>query len=501
MIVNKNNLGALIRRNTAWVLGGQFTHRIYKFFISIILARILFPEDFGLLVTIQIFTGTLGFVAGGGLGTALVQSKNVVERDFHIVFTTQMTICLLIYFIIFFLSPYFALWFDEPRYIFLLEISALSFLLRPFSNITRSRLVRDMRFKEITIIRLISMLFSSLFSIILALNGFGPLALILGGFAGTISGMAMMMFITRWFPHIAFDKSVIQRLGSYGIKVSTNEIIVHIRTQIPNLIISRILGPSSVGLFNKADSLSEMPVNMIAGSTYQTVFRAFSSIQEDLDQSKYIYFRTITLVTIYTLPFYVGLLWIAEPFIVFVYGEKWLPSAVPLQLLTLVGIFRCLTKPSGAVIAAQNKLGKEIKIQLESMVLFIAAALIGIQWDIVGVAAALLPCYLYFTMRMINLANNCINGRYTDLFKALTPALILNTLLFVLLLIVDSALPKTLSSIHPGLYILLLGLAGSIFYTVLFFFLPISALATEKERWKKQLNNVFLYPVKFIGRQ
>ncbi len=421
------------------------------------------------------------------MGEALVQAKSLEKRDFNIVFTAQLIICSLIYILLFSISPYIAEWFNEPRYTSLLRVSALTFLLRPFLNIPRAKLRRNMQFKKLTMVRLLSMVFGTSSSIIMALNEFGVWSLIFGSLIGTTVTLVLLKQTTKWVPLICFNKNSIQKLGGYGIKISTNEIILHLRNQAPNLIISRLLGADQVGLFNKGDSTATLPVSMISGSTYQTVFRALSTIQTDLDQSKYIYFRTITLVSIYTFPFYIGLFWIAEPFILFVYGEKWIDSSLPLQILTITGFFRSLTIPSGAVIAAQNRLGKEIIIQIQALVLFIIASIIGVKWGIIGVAMALIPCYLFFTLRMTNLANQCITGNYSDLAKALQPAAILNSFLFIVLLIVDYLLPEGLRASSPGIYLLIFITVGGLTYASLFLSAPIPRLDAEKKRWLNHL--------------
>lgn len=481
------SLGNLIRKNTAWILGGSIGMRAFQFFVGIILARILVPEDFGLLVTLQVFTGALGFIAGGGMGEALVQAKSVDEMDFKVVFTAQLLICIFIYFALFTFAPFLSDWFNDPRYTDLLRVSALTFIIRPFANIPRAKLRREMQFKSITLFSLISIVLEAIISIILALEGFGTWALIFGGLAGSFCLLLLLLYHTKWIPGFAYRKDSIKRLGGYGIKVSVNEIILHIRSQIPNLVISRSLGAGQVGLFNKADSISELPALIISGSAYQTVFRALSSVQTNLDQSKYIYFRTIALVSIYTFPLYVGLFWTSESFILFVYGEKWIDTALPLQILTIAGLFSCITNPSGAVVAAQNRLEKEIMIQIETLFLFVIATLIGLNWGIVGIAVALLPCHLYMAARMVNLANKCIHGDATDLFNALKPALVLNLSLFFLLFLIDAALPESFIATQPGLTLLSMVAGGGIFYAIIFLFSPFKILITEQERWKKLL--------------
>jgi teichuronic acid exporter len=276
------NLGESIRRNTLWILTGGISGQLITFAAGVVLARLLAPEDFGLLVTISIFTGILSFVAAGGMGEALVQAKQVDEDDYRVVFTIQLLVCLLIYLGIYYIAPWFSIWFKNELYMDLLRVAALTFLIRPFTNIPRARLKRAMQFKVIALSRLTGMIVGSITSITLALMDMGTWALIYGGLAGPFINTALIYYYTRWRPGIRFIPSVARRLGSYGIKMSLNSIIFYLRKQTSNLIISHQLGPSLLGLFNKADSLSTLPAQMVGGSAYQTVFRALSSEQENL---------------------------------------------------------------------------------------------------------------------------------------------------------------------------------------------------------------------------
>jgi len=171
------NLGNSIRKGTKWLVTGKIANRLFQFAFGIILARLLVPEDFGMLVTMSIFTGLAGFVAGGGMGQALVQAKDVGNRHFHVVFTLQLIVCLLIYCLFYTISPWFAAWYETPLYEDLLRVSALTFLLRPFANIQNSRLHREMRFKAKAIIDFMSGLVGSVTSVILAFMGMGAVQL------------------------------------------------------------------------------------------------------------------------------------------------------------------------------------------------------------------------------------------------------------------------------------------------------------------------------------
>jgi O-antigen/teichoic acid export membrane protein len=483
------NLGDSIRHGTKWLFTGNLAKRFLEFLIGIVLARILVPEDFGLVVTIQIFTGLAGYISGGGMGQALIQAKAVQAKDFEVVFTIQLFICILIYALFYFISPYFAQWFDQPIYENLLRVSALTFLIRPFNNIPRSRLQREMKFKVIAIVEVLNIIFTGAISIYLALRGYAVWALILGGLIGAVFTVIVLTIASPWRPRLTYDRVIAEKLGSYGIKSSANEIIFYINKQATNLIVGRLYGAGALGLFNKAESLSALPVTIIAGSAYQTVFRALSKIQDNIDQSKYVYLRTVTLVSVYTMPFYVGLWWLAEPFVGIVYGEKWLPAGILLKVLAVTGIFKCVMNPSGAVAAAQNRLGTEMRIHLETLVLlvslvFLAAYFIGI--DVFGVAVIFVISKVYLAFRMVSLAKNILMVSWMEVFRTVMPSIYLSVLMYLSMLATWYSIGHW-SAENIYIYFFVMASVGALVYGIGFLCCPIKQLESESKRWKGKL--------------
>lgn len=500
-------LGSSIRNGTLWIFAGNISRRVFEFVVGIILARLLLPSDFGLLVATQVFTGVAGFIASGGMGQALIQSKDITPKDFHVVFTLQLAICSLIYGFFFFAAPWIAAWFDNPIYINLLRISALNFLIRPFNNISSSKLRREMRFKSITIIGLISFIITSSLTITLAWHHYGVWSLIYSSLIGSLLTAICLIFYSRCYPRIAYDKNIAKKLGTYGIKFSINDIIEYLRNQTPNFLMGKFLGPSAVGLFNKGDSLSAYPVSIIASSAYQTIFRALSATQENIDQCKYIYLRTVTLATVYTFPFYIGLFWLAEPFIVIVYGGSWHAAAVPLQIFCISRLFGCFGNAAGAVLAARNLLGTEIKIQLIALFMAIAGCWYGVQnKDINMIALGLVPSAIFLYCSTSYIALHAVQANLLDLLSALKPAILMNVSLAAVLGLSDYLLKSlqnenlvatlrlndyelTLKAItlSPEIYLITLSAIGGLFYAIIFLYWPIQSLQKEATRWKKIL--------------
>jgi O-antigen/teichoic acid export membrane protein len=212
-----------------------------------------------------------------------------------------------------------------------------------------------------------------------------------------------------------------------------------------------------------------------------------SKVQDDLDQSKYLFFRTITLLLVYICPFLVGLWWIADPFIGFVYGEKWLPVVEPLKILILVGFLRTVSAPSWVLLSAQNRLTQLLIAQVVGFIFAIAACLTGLNWGLRGVAWGSVATTAYFAAYFYILVRKTIPTRMTDLLRAIAPGLFLGTLLFVGLAIVHF-LVVNLRTSYPLLYLTAMIVAGSVLYTAAFLFVPIPALRSEAARWRQKIS-------------
>jgi teichuronic acid exporter len=480
------NLGETIRHGTKWLFMGGLGSQALQFAFGVVLARLLLPQDFGLLVTVQIFTGFVGMIASGGMGEATVQAKTVEERDYQTMFAVQLAMGVVIYAGFFLIAPWFARWFGHPLYEDLLRVSALSFLIRPFAANPGVRLRRAMRFKETAVIGFISMVFTGVLSIVWAWSGWGVWSLVLSGLAGAVLSAGLLSFRAPWRPMPRYDAKSARRLGAYGAKNVLNELLVYFRSQTPNFIITKTLGPSAVGLYNKADSLSDMPLRLLGGSTYQTVFRAMSQVQDNLDQSRYLYFRTVTLLAFYSFPVYLALGFAAEPFIVTLYGDNWRTAAWPLAVLCLAAPFRLLEIVSGALIGARNRLGRESVLQTQTWLLLAVGCAWAASHGAVMVAAVVVGAAAFHGLRMCGLALSTIDSPWRAVWSALSGVLPLCAVELGVVLIARW-LSGELELTSPLLQLPLIAGTGLAAYAGLALWKPPAALRSEANRWRQRL--------------
>ncbi len=482
------NIGESIRRGVKWLFVGHAGGQILQFVFGIALARLLVPADFGMIVTIQVFTGFVGMLATGGMGQSLIRAKTASTNDFEVVFTLQLVIGVLIYSGFFLCAPLIADFFENELYAELLRVSALGFMLKPFTLIRVSWLTREMEFKRRSLIDLAAVTVTGVASVGMALGGLGVWSLVLAGLIGGISGNVLFYLLTPLRFGLRWDAAIIRKHSGYGIKIVANDFLGNVKERSINLILSKMEGAAFLGLFNKAESLARLPNRLITPPTGQTVFRAMSKVQENLDQSKYMFYRTISLLMVYIFPFLIGLWWIAEPFIEVIYGSKWVPAAEPMKVLIIAAFLRPIRATCGALLAAQNRLTQEIIAQIWSLLITVSSCLVGLRWGLIGVAWALVAGGIFYTFYLYILVYRTLRTRLSDLIYAVTPAVLLSTPLCAALAMAHY-LAADLRGSMPAFYLVIMVMVGGVVYGSAFLFLPIPALRTESTRWWHQIKS------------
>lgn len=477
------NLGQSIRDGVKWLAFGKVGNRLFEFAFGVALARLLVPADFGMIVTIQIFTGFVGMFTSGGMGQSLIRAKQADIDDFTAVFTLQLAVGVLVYLGFFVTAPLVARFFDDPLYTDLIRVSTLSFLLRPLVAMRNAWLNRAMEFKSRTIVDVTTAFFGGAVSVSLALLGLGVWSLTLSGLLGALFNNFWLSRLTPFQPRLNLDREIMRRHAAYGAKIVGTDFIDYLRGQSKSLILSKLAGPAFLGLFNKAESLSRLPNQILMSPTMEPLFRAMSKSQDDLDQVKYLYYRAVTLLMAYTAPAYVLLWWVAPSFVTVVYGAKWTEAGAPMSTLALVGFFLNVALPSSVLLAVRNRLGQEMVATAINIPVLICACLVGLRWGLEGVAWGVVLAQVVHTVQFYGLVLRALPTRTADLLRAIAPGLLLGTLTFGVLFLADLALGDW-GRTRPAAYLAVMSVAGGTFAAAAFLLLPLPALQTEAARWR-----------------
>lgn len=483
------SLGNTIRKGIAWSFAGSTGTQVINFIVGIVLARLLTPADFGVLATIGVFTGLAGFFAGGGMGDALVRGRDVTKEDYDAAFTLQVGIGLTIFAVFFFSAPHIAAWYRKPEYADYIRVSALSFLCRPFLSIPGSILRRAMRFKAIAAINLAALVLGSAISIGMALAGFGVWSLIASGLLGSLFAIVCFSIAGRWRPGLTSRVHRARDLATFGALMAFDDFLVYVRSQMSSFILSKTLGPQALGLFNKANSLALTPHGNVTGPVYQVTFRALAAEADNIDLSRYLFLRSVGLVSFYTWPIFAAFFWLGPALVEVVYGEKWAPSGELLSWFALVGPFIALEILAGSVLAARNWLKREIPVQAVQLVITVLGIIAGLPHGLLGVAIGASLSNVYGALHMTWLATQSLQLSAGRILRSLAPAFALTVILVACWGVADLTVWQAQTR-HGALYVLTMGGAGALLYAALFCLLPIEALRPERDRWLAALKSV-----------
>ncbi len=311
----------------------RFAVKGIGFIISIILARLLAPELFGQVVLLTMFTDLSIKLIDGGLGTALVQSREVDDRDYSTVFYLTFLMTCLMVGILQLAAPHIANYYESPQLEAPLRFYSFSLFLSAFNSIQVARIQREMRFREMMFCNLFATVLSGAMGILAAFMGLGLWAILIYFFAQVAMSSIAMLFVLRWLPHSRFSMDSARRLYGYGIKMMIASVISVIYNNIRPLIIGKRFSTTALGYYDRGARFSSIISSNLDSAVQSVMFPVLSSAQDDKIQFNGILSRTKRLGSFILFPAMLGMAAVAEPMVRLLLTEEWLPCVIYVQLL------------------------------------------------------------------------------------------------------------------------------------------------------------------------
>jgi O-antigen/teichoic acid export membrane protein len=322
-----------------WSLLQSIGGRSISFMVMIILARLLTPENFGLIGVLLIFIQLSQSLIVAGFNQALIQNKDTDEEDYSSVFWINLAVSIILYMILFLTAPLIAAFYNQPILTNLARVLSLVFVINSFSFVQETRLSKEMRFKILSIINIPSLVLGGAVSVIMALNGFGVWSIVAMQLVSRLAYVIQIWLFSKWKPQFIFNIIKVKKLLSFGSKLMFSEIIHIFYQNIYLVIIGKFYPLSSVGYYQNASNLVNTPSYTLSGALNLVAFPVFSSIQDDNRRLKAGFKKIIQHALFWVTPIFVLAGVLAEPLFRFVFTEKWLPAVPYFQWLCIVGIF------------------------------------------------------------------------------------------------------------------------------------------------------------------
>ena len=455
-----NNLRNKSVEGVFWSSIDQVLTQVFTFVFGVILARLLSPDEFGLIAMIGVFTGFLTVFSKLGFSGALIQRKSINELHLSSVFWLNVLSGFVMMLILFFISPIISNFFNEPKLVHLTMLISITFFIGAFNDVHRALLYRDMKFKALTIIDNLSILISGIVAIVMAFIGFGVWSLAVRAVVATIIGVVGMWMYERWHPKFIFHPKAVKELLKFSMNLLGFRILNYWVRKADNLIIGKCEGSEALGLYNRAYTLMLLPLIQITGVLNRVMFPALSKMQEDTVRVKRVFLQANRMIAFLTMPLVVILFVLAEPIILTLYGEQWAASIPVFQILCIIAIIQPNRSTMGWIYTSQGRTDIQFKWSIISGITAITAFLIGIKWGIVGIATAyVIRGYLIYYPGIV-IPGKLINLSFLEFHKNIWKILIASILMGIIIWVAGYILPDNWFAIVRLALQVLLGLTA-----------------------------------------
>lgn len=329
----KSSLGHKATIGVVWSAVDRYASQGIQFLISLVMARLLEPSDFGTIALLNVFLAICQTFIDSGFGLALMRKKDCTEQDFNTVFIFSTIVALLCYGVLWIIAPWIAKFYDQPILVPISRIVSLNVIINALANIPNSKLSISLDFKKKAHVTLVTVIGSGTIGLWMAYNGFGLWSLVYQTLiAGAIRTILLFVY-AKWLPKLQFSKQSFNTLFTFGSKMLVSGIIGNIYNNLSSIIIGKFYTPSLLGFFSKANTLASYPSMQMTGVILNVAYPVLAKIQDDDAKLMAAYRRMLRMSTFVIFPLMVGLAIIAKPFILCVLGDKWVEMTPLLQIL------------------------------------------------------------------------------------------------------------------------------------------------------------------------
>lgn len=390
--VSKKN----VTLNLLWRLAERCGAQGVSFIVSIVLARILSPDDYGKVAIITVIMQLLQVFIDGGLGNALIQKKDADDLDFSSVFYFNMAFCIVIYGALYICAPMIADYYNDVNYIKWIRVLGLILIISGIKNVQQAYVSRMLQFKKFFFATLVGTIISAFVGIAMALYGLGVWALIAQNLVNALIDTVVVWKLVKWRPHKKFSITRLKSLLSYGWKLLASNLIDTLYGNIRQLLIGKLYTSSDLAYYNRGRQFPNIIVMNVNTSIDNVLFPVMSYKQGDIDGLKKLTRKSIMVSNYIMAPLMIGLACAADTIVRLVLTEKWLPCVPFLRVFCVIYLFQPIHTANINVIKAMGRSDLVLKLEVIKKAIGIIMLLASMNYGVMAIA------YTY-------LANNFLN--------------------------------------------------------------------------------------------
>ncbi len=407
-----------------WKLLERFSSQLVSFIISIILARLLMPSDYGVIAIILVFINLANVIIDGGLNTALIQKKNADQNDFSTIFWFSLLMACILYLFLFSCAPFISRFYRNDILTPVLKVLGITLFFNSFNSIQRAYVSRHMLFRSLFYVNAIAIILSGLLGLFLAYRGCGVWALVWQSLSNSFFCCLIMWFSVHWRPSFDFSILRFRVLFDYGWKIFLTNFIICIYDNIRSLVIGRVYQPSTLAFFDRGKSLPSLLMTNITVSIDTVLLPAFSDEQDNTMRVKQMMRRSVQVSYLFVAPLLVGFFFTAKTIVLLLLTAKWLPAVPFIRIFCVAFLLMPIQNINMTSIKSLGYSNVTLKLEIIKKIL---EAIILVVSFLINVYAVAWGIVLYnFLCVFINLSpsRRLVNYSLGEQIKDIIPTLI-----------------------------------------------------------------------------
>ena len=371
-----------------WTILDKVGIQLFTFVIGIFLARLLTPFDYGVVGLSTIFIAITDILIESGFSNALIRKQDRNQIDLSTAFLFNTTISVVIYSVLFVVSPYIAVFFDSPLLSPVLRLVGINVLFNSLCVVQNALFIAEFRLKILAIINFFSLLPSGVIAVIMAFNGYGVYALVVQSVFSSFIRLVLLWYYAKWRPSFVFSKKSFDYLWGFGSKLILTRFIGVFFNKINTFIIGKYIGKSDLGFYSKAESLSSQPDSIISGVITKVAVPILSECQQDTNRLLDCFRKYSKLLTL-AICLICGLLClIAKPLILLLWTDKWSDTIIIFRILLMASILSPLSALNLILLQVLNKTSVSLKLEILKKAIYVPIIILGAIYGLLGLAFA-----------------------------------------------------------------------------------------------------------------
>ena len=403
----------------SWSAGGRLLGQLATWGVTIIVIRLLSPEDYGLMELAGVFVVLLAMLNEMGMGAAVVQRKEIDDKILRAIFGWILVSSLCFYFLLTIAAPFIARFYSESRLELIIRVLSVQLLLTIFSVLPSSLLQRNMEFRKIAGIEFVSSIAGSFTTLALALSGYGVWALVWGILTirlVNVVGVNVALPFLR-LPIISING--MRGLLSFGGYVTLSRILWSLYSRADTLIIGKILGKELLGLYSVGMYLASLPMEKVSGLINQVAFPAFASVQSDKKLATLHFLKAVRIMCFFAFPVLWGISSIAPEIVAIFLGEKWIAAVLPVRIIALIIPIRMVSNLMDPAVLGVGRADISVRFVICAFIIMPSAFLLGSMWGLLGVSMSWIVAFpVVFILNLLQV-KKVLELRLLDVFKAM----------------------------------------------------------------------------------